>query len=111
MSIRYSGRELFIDDVRHELEYPIADAREYPDRVIVLFDPDSSDEAYQRFHNLIALDRAGRHMWAAELPTNAPDDRYYKIASSDPLIAYSSRSYDCTIEQNTGQIHEKIFTK
>ena len=57
MSIRYVQRELFIDDARHEVMYPISDAIEYQDPVIILFDPDGADEGDGRFHNLVALRR------------------------------------------------------
>jgi len=56
-------------------------------------------------------DRSGQILWTAELPTTDPGDRYYKIPSSDPLTAYSVRSYDCVIDRHTGYILERVFTK
>jgi hypothetical protein len=79
--------------------------------VLALFDPDSSDEGNGNFHNLVALNRSGQLKWTAELPTSDPGDRYYKIASTDPLIAYSVRSYDCFIDLRSGHIMHKYFTK
>jgi hypothetical protein len=111
VSIRYIERELFIDGVRHELAYPIDTAIERGDSVVILYDPDSADEGNGRFHNLAALDRSGQVLWTAELPTTDPGDRYYKIASSDPLTAYSARSYDCVIDPHNGRILERTFTK
>jgi hypothetical protein len=111
MSIRYVERDLFIDGTRHELPYPIDNAIEYEDSVVILFDPDSADEGNGRFHNLVAFDRSGQVLWRAELPTTDPGDRYYKIPSSDPLTAYSVRSYDCVIDRRTGRILDRTFTK
>jgi hypothetical protein len=111
VSVDYVERELSIDGNRHVLQFPIAAAVEYADSVVVLFDPDSADEGNGRFHNLVAVDRSGQPQWTAELPTEDPGDRYYKIASSEPLIAYSVRSYDCVIDQFTGRILSKSFTK
>jgi hypothetical protein len=111
VSIRHVGRDLFIDGTRHELQYPIGNAIEYEDSVIILFDPDSADEGNGRFHNLVAFDRSGQALWTAELATKDAGDRYYKIPSSDPLIAYSVRSYDCVIDRRTGRILERTFTK
>jgi len=109
--IRYVERELFIDGRRYEMPHPIDDAIEYEGSVIVLFDPDSADEGSGRFHNLVAVDRSGRVEWTAELPTDDPGDRYYRIASSDPLTAYSVRSYDCVIDRTSGHILDRTFTK
>jgi hypothetical protein len=111
VSIRFLERELFIDGARHELPYPIDSAIEYEDSVIILFDPDCADEGNGRFHNLVAFDRSGRALWTAELPTTDPGDRYYKVPSSEPLIAYSVRSYDCVVDRHTGRILERTFSK
>jgi hypothetical protein len=111
LSVRHVERDLFIDENRHELQYPIDHAIEYEDSVVILFDPDSADEGDGRFHNLVAFDRSGQVLWTAELPTKDAGDCYYKIISSDPLIAYSFRSYDCLIDRRTGRILERTFTK
>jgi hypothetical protein len=110
VSMRYVERELFIDGARRELPYPIDNAINYGDSVIILFDPDCADEGNGRFHNLVAFDRSGRVLWTVELPTTDPGDRYYKV-SSYPLTAYSVRSYDCIIDRHTGRILERTFTK
>jgi hypothetical protein len=111
VTIHFVERELFIDSTRYELPYPIDDAIEYADSVVILFDPDSADEGNGRFHNLVAVDRSGQMQWTAELPTADPGDRYYKIASKTPLTVYSVRSYDCVIDHSSGHILERKFTK
>jgi hypothetical protein len=91
MSVRFIERELFVNGNRHELPYPIDDAVEYEEIVIILFDPDSA-EGYGPFHNLIAIDSSGRTKWKADLPTHNPGERYYKIFSKEPLVVYSAES-------------------
>jgi hypothetical protein len=111
MRVRFVERELFIEDIRHELQFPIDDAFEQGGLVVVLFDPDSPADSYRPFHNLVAVDSDGRVRWEAELPTSNPGDRYYKISSHEPLVAYSTQSYDCVIDISTGRIVSKEFTK
>jgi hypothetical protein len=111
MSVRFIERELFIDESRYELPYPIDDSIEYEDLVVVLFSPDGAPKNYGQFHNLVGLDRSGQPQWEAQLPTSNTGDRYYKIVSKDPLVAYSTQSYDCTISLETGSILAKVFTK
>jgi hypothetical protein len=111
MNVRFIERELFVDGRRHELPYPIDDAVEYEEIVVILFDPDSATEDYGPFHNLIAIDSSGRTMWEADLPTSNPGDRYYKISSKEPFVVYSTESYDCVIDLSTGHIINRTFTK
>jgi hypothetical protein len=111
VTVRFIERELFIDENRYELPYPIDDAIEYDKLVVVLYSPDSAPKTYGQFHNLVAFDRSGRPRWVAELPTSSTGDRYYKVPSMEPMVAYSTQSYDCTISQQTGRILSKTFTK
>jgi hypothetical protein len=53
--------------------------------------------------NLVVVTGDGSTAWEAELPTNFHGDRYYHIASRDPLVAYSNRSFNCTIGSSSGQ--------
>lgn len=111
MRVTFLERELFIEGIRYEMQFPIDDAFEQGGSVVVLFDPDSPVESYRPFHNLVSVDSEGRVRWEAELPTSNPGDRYYKISSREPLIAYSTQSYDCVIDPSTGRILSKEFTK
>jgi hypothetical protein len=102
--IEHTGRTLRIDGLDLDLPYPISDAFELADRVIVLFDPDAYRETPGQFPNLIAVSRSGTMLWTAELPTTTAGDRYYKIASRTPLLAYSIYSLECAIDPLTGHI-------
>ena len=73
--------------------------------------PDADPRRYGTFRNVVALDRGGRQVWVAETPTTSTGDCYYHIASAKPLIAYSTQSFDCTIDPTSGRITEQVFTK
>lgn len=111
MNVSFVERELTIDGDKHILEFPIEEAFALGDRVIVLFDPNSSLEFGERMSNLIAVAGDGNTVWEAELPTNFSGDRYYQIASRDPLVADANRSFSCTIDSSSGQIISKTFFK
>ena len=111
MNVSFVERELTIDGNTHILAFSIDEAFALGDRVIVLFDPNGSPELGERMSNLIAVTGDGSTVWEAKLPTNFSGDRYYRIASRDPLVAYSNRSFDCTIDSNSGQIISKTFYK
>jgi hypothetical protein len=57
------------------------------------------------------MDGSGRAVWTAPTPTTATGDCYYHIASAEPLVAYSTQSYDCEIDPADGRIIEQTFTK
>lgn len=92
-------------------DYPVSDAFQEDDKIIVLFDPDSKTGKFGQFPNLIAIDRRGQKIWTAQLPTTETGDAYYRISSRKPLIAYSVCSYSCEIDTQTGKIKQKIFYK
>ena len=53
----------------------------------------------------------GHKLWTAELPTNDGTDCYVEIASWCPLVAYAWKSFECTIDAETGKITSQVFTK
>lgn len=101
------------------VEYPVRDAFELDDAVIVLLDPHEylQDPAYPRerrrgedaLRNLRAYSRAGDLLWEAEFPE--PADYYYQIVSRSPLVALSFSSYRCRLDPATGRILEAVFVK
>lgn len=107
----FSGRTISIGGRSVDLDYPLADAFQLGDKIIVLFDPDAYTETFGQFRNLIAITREGEKLWAAELPTTESGDRYYRVTSKDPLIAYSIYSYGCEINHSNGKILSKTFIK
>jgi hypothetical protein len=111
MSVSFVERELTIDGHTYILSFPIDEAFALGDKVIVLFDPNSSPEFGERMSNLVAVAGDSSTVWEAELPTNFSGDRYYQIASRDPLVADSNRSFSCTIDSSSGQIISKTFYK
>ncbi len=109
--IAFCERLLTIDGTTHELEHPIKLALESGSNVIVLFKKDGQDTRMKGFRNLICISRQGKRLWVAELPTTENMDRYYAIASSQPLIAYSVCSYECEIDPTSGRVVRASFFK
>ncbi len=109
-TVAFKGRELYIGSQRiATFDHAVADAFENRSLIIVLLDPNANLKV--PFPNLLAVDEAGRQVWVAKLPTYKKADVYYKIASRDPLVAYSFSCYDCKIDPLTGKILETTFYK
>jgi len=109
--IDLSDKVLFVDGNVLELEFPVAEAFELDKIIIILYDPDAYASKFGQFPNLIALLPSGERLWTAELPTTTSGDRYYKIASRIPLVAYSIYSEECEIDPATGRIISHRFIK
>ena len=92
-------------------EYPVREAFQEGAQIIILLDPDSYTESFGQFRNLVSINYKGESIWEAPLPTTQSGDRYYKISSKSPLIAYSVWSYRCEIDPQTGQILRREFYK
>ena len=111
-SVSFVAQTLVVGDKTFQMPYPVADAFAAAAMVIVLFDPDSALSRFGQFRNLTAIDPlTGEQVWVAELPSSTTGDRYYKLASREPLVAYSVKSFVCTIDPTTGKISEKDFVK
>ena len=110
MSVSFSGNTLTISGVDHTLDYPILDARQIYDLIVVLFRPEAFRGGGQ-FRNLMGLDAHGAECWRAELPTNMGMDAYVQIVSETPLVVDSYCSYRCEIDTATGEVNTKEFFK
>ena len=118
-NITYAGNELVLDGGSILTEFPIQDAVDLGQRIVVLLDPDSylGDPAYGKdrrrgnnpVRNLRAYARSGELLWEADFPEQA--DYYYRLVSSVPLVALSFSSYECQIDPQTGWIISKKFLK
>ncbi len=109
--ITSSKHTLLVNGKSIQFQYPVIDAFEVQDIIVVLFHPDSSSQKSGQFRNLIALKRNGEHLWIAELPTSRTGDRYYKVVSRSPLVVYSVSSFECEIDIDTGRIKSRRFFK
>jgi len=111
-NLNFSGRTLRTGEGESiNLDYPVIDAFQLGDRIIVLLDPDSYGSNFGQFRNLLALTVDGERLWTAELPTTMSNDTYYRISSRCPLIADTLSSYACEIDQSSGKIRNKTFFK
>lgn len=102
---------LSIDGRAVPTQHRVLDARAAGSLVVVLFDPDDKPRPWGTFPNLVALSNEGDELWVAELPTTVTGDAYYRIASVEPLVAYSTKSFACTIDRLTGRIERSDFFK
>ncbi len=110
MKISFLLNVLEVDGHQVKLDFDIVDAVTVGDSVVVLLDVDSVASVGQ-FRNLVALDKRGSVIWKAEMPTSANYDRYFKIASVDPLVAYSTTSFECEIDPGSGKIVRRVYYK
>lgn len=109
--ISFSGNIILVENHSISAAYPVAEAFQLGDKIVVLYDPDAYQENFGQFKNLVALTLEGETFWTAELPTNDSGDRYYKVSSKKPLIAYSIYSYACEIDESNGKIVSRTFFK
>lgn len=108
--LKFSGRSIELANGILELDYPILDAFQLVDKIIVLFHPDAKKYGGQ-FKNLVAMRPNGERIWEAELPTTMSSDAYYRFSSKNPIIADSLSSFSSTIDDSTGRIVRKEFYK
>lgn len=119
MTTTFQGREVMIDGARFEMPWPVLDAFDLEEQVIVLFDPDAYllDPSYREqrrqgreaHRNLCAFSKNGEKVWEAEFPEEA--DYYYAVSSRIPLRVNSFSSFRCEIDPRTGRIVAKEFFK
>src|SRR5262245_13198964 len=100
--IGINNGKLFVEEKEIVTQHPVVDAFQEKDKIVILLDPDSYRSKFGQFPNLIAVRENGQRVWTAQLPTAESGDRYYRISSTNPLIAYSVRSYSCEIDTTTG---------
>lgn len=107
----YKDNRLTIDGTTFNLSYPIADAVEYGDRIIVLFDPDAYTSKFGQFRNVAAISRQGTMLWHCELPSTTSGDRYYRLKINGGIKAASVYSELCELDAHSGKILNKEFLK
>jgi len=122
--IEFSEKRLTIDSKYIvDFPYPIEEAFETKEIVVVLLDPDSYP--MRGLHkNLLGYDRRGEKLWEAELPrysrfdvwvskgpASEASDIYWAVKQREPLIASSFSSYNCKINEATGEIESAEFYK
>jgi len=115
--ISFDEKVININGNPHTLDYPIGEAYEYKDRVVVLYHPDAGLKMSGPFHNLICLDMDGKKLWTAEFPDysdyprHSNADVYYSLISNNPLKADSFSSYWCEFDLSTGKNVKQVFHK
>jgi hypothetical protein len=108
--IIFSGNRVTVGARSWTVPYPVADARQIGDRVVVVYDYLSGPK-HAAFHNAEAFDDAGRKLWTAELPGPGAANAYVEFMSEDPLILWNFACLRCTIDPTTGKLLNTVFTK
>jgi len=109
--IAHAKNVVTIDGVPCTLAYAIADAIELKHIIVILYDPGAYSKKSGQFRNVVGVDRSGKQMWIADLPTTTSGDRYYSIRQDHGLRASSIYSYECELDSLTGHIIGQIFVK
>ena len=110
MNVSFIERQLKVDEKVYHLPCSIMQVGIRGDNLIVLLDPDVPFMG-EVSSNLICLNFDGHIVWQASYPTNNMADRYYRIASAEPLVVLSNQSFDCTLNPKDGTVVSKLFTK
>jgi hypothetical protein len=110
--IEINGKQLIINST-HVVDFlfPIKDAFFSKNIVIVFLDPDANLGSTGQYKNLLGYDCQGEKLWEAELPTANSSDVYWRIKQRMPLVVSSFSSYECIIDESTGEIVSSDFYK
>jgi len=122
MKISYSKNTLEIDGVVIATPWPVREAFESENKVIVLLDPfatitEAIDDIREiagiaKGRNVFCYSSVGLLLWKAEFPNgDGSEDYYYRISSQIPLRANSFSSFRCEIDLLSGKIIRKEFFK
>jgi hypothetical protein len=77
-------------------------------RCILLLDPDASKRSV--FEDLLCIDRSGRLVWMAGLPSN-PDVFLEVALTSEGIVANTWSGLKILLDQRTGRELKRIFVK
>jgi hypothetical protein len=97
-------------NVRLRAEHPVVAACLVGERVVVVYD-------YMAFpkgapaRNLFCYDFAGNQVWRASDIGMGATDGYTDITSEAPLWVGNFAGFNCRIDEQTGKVLERSFTK
>ena len=123
MAESFEQNRLTIDGKIVELEKPIREIVEFPDRVIVLFSPDTyTGEEPGIDRNVIVVDRKGAMLWRIERsmsPTPGESGRtspfvgvgIENIDGEDVLLVYDGLGSCYDLDVGTGKLSNPVLTK
>ena len=118
-SVSWQADTLVIDGRPFSFAYPIREAFDLDNKIIVLLDPNAylNVPSYGKerrrgknaLRNLLAVTADGEMLWEAEFPEQV--DYYYEVSSRSPLTALTFSSFRCEIDPRTGRIVRMEFLK
>lgn len=110
MKIEFQGSQVNAPGGSIEVGYPVIDARQVGDMVVVLCDWMAFPKGGPA-RNLFAYGLTGEALWRAEDIGMGEVDAYTGITSEHPLVAFNYACFACTIDQKSGEVTSKQFTK
>ncbi len=93
-----------------EAEYPVLEASYIGERVVVVYDYMVFPKA-DPARNLFAYSSEGILLWRAEDIGQGATDAYTNVLSEQPLRVGNFAGFSVQIEETTGRVISKIFTK
>jgi hypothetical protein len=95
---------------RFEGEYPVLEGVLLGEIVVVIYDWMAFDrEAPAR--NLFCHTKNGERIWRADGVGQAATDAYTGVASTEPLWVHNFSGFSCRIDERSGKVLRKKFTK
>jgi outer membrane protein assembly factor BamB len=93
--------------------HPVLDLVQLPDAPVAVALLDSSGTLSEAFESVVAIDREGKVLWRAPLPTSLSFDTFTAIELVDDsrITAYSWSGYLLEIDAESGTVLSSTFTK
>lgn len=110
MELQVDNDRVFVEPRWWRFDKHILQARRIGDRVMIIFD-------YMAFPNgrpapnLVAYDLHQKELWTAENPDGGGADAYVNFISESPFKAWNFSCFICTLDEATGKLVSKEFTK
>lgn len=96
--------------VRFRAKHPVLAAHLIGERVVVLYDYAAFPKNASA-RNLFCYDVAGNQIWRAPDIGMGATDGYTNVTSENPLWVGNFAGFNCRIDEPSGEVLEKRFTK
>jgi hypothetical protein len=109
MELQTDTNRVFVESRWWRFSKHVLQARRIGDRVLVIFDYMSYSNGMPA-PNLVAFDLNQKELWIAENPGGGAD-AYVNFITESPLKVWNFSCFVSTLDETTGKIVEKKFTK
>ena len=110
MRLDHSDGHIHGPGVRFPVEHPVLEAHLIGEQVVVIFDWMAFDAAAAA-RNLFCYDLAGKPLWRAEDVGMGSSDAYTAVVQEAPLWVGNFSGFACRIDEASGKVLERRFTK